>query len=86
MRGHRSVQEQPSSQQQLSELSCDQLWFDRNSIFKAAGFCFKTPQAISAFGNAGCLYDNEYDVPLSQKDRDLVAAILGAERLRQCTK
>ena len=80
------IQEQPSSQQQLSELSCDQLWFDRNSIFKAAGFCFKTPQAISAFGNAGCLYDNEYDVPLSQKDRDMVATIQGMEHLRQCTK
>jgi hypothetical protein len=79
-----TIQEQPSSQQQLSELSCDQLWINRNSIFKAAGFCFKTPQAISVFGNAGCLYDNEYDVPLSQKDRDLVAAIQSAERYRRC--
>jgi YARHG domain len=40
----------------------------RNSIFKAAGFCFKTSRGIGAFGNAGCLYDNEYDVPSSQKD------------------
>jgi hypothetical protein len=79
-----AAQEEPSAQRQLSELSCDQLWFARNSIFKAAGFCFKTPRAISAFGNAGCLYDNQQDVPLSQKDRDLIEAIQSAERSRQC--
>ena len=38
-----AAQEEPSAQRQLSELSCDQLWFARNSIFKAAGFCFKAP-------------------------------------------
>jgi YARHG domain len=79
-----AVQEEPAAQQQLSELSCDQLWFARNSIFKAAGFCFKTSRAISAFGTAGCLYDNEHDVPLSQKDRNVVEAIQGEERYRQC--
>ena len=76
--------EEPSPQQQLSELNCDQLWSARNSIFKAAGFCFKTSRAISAFGNAGCLYDNEYDVPLSQKDRNVVEAIQREERYRRC--
>jgi hypothetical protein len=78
------AQEEPSARQQLSELSCDQLWVARNSIFKAAGFCFKTSRAISAFGNAGCRYDNEYDVPLSQKDRNLVEAIQREERYRRC--
>jgi hypothetical protein len=51
---------------------------------KAAGFCFKTFRAISAFGNAGCRYDNEYNVPLSQKDRNLVEAIRREERYRRC--
>jgi len=73
-----------SAEQQLNQLSCDQLWFARNSIFKTAGYCFKTPRAISVFGNAGCLYDNEGDVPLSQKDRNLIEAIHSAERYRQC--
>ena len=30
--------------------SCDQLWHARNSIFAAAGHCFKTPRAIAVFG------------------------------------
>ena len=77
-------QEEPSTQQQLSDLSCDQLWLARNRIFKAAGFCFKSPRAISAFGNAGCLYDDEHDVPLSQKDRNAVEAIQREERYRRC--
>jgi hypothetical protein len=46
-----AAQEEPSAQQQLSELSCDQLWFARNSIFKAAGFCFKTPRMYGAKGD-----------------------------------
>jgi hypothetical protein len=33
-----------------SAQSCDQLWHARNSIFAAAGHCFKTPRAIAVFG------------------------------------
>ncbi|WP_244424050.1 YARHG domain-containing protein [Methylobacterium sp. GXF4] len=43
---------------------CEELWSERNAIFKAAGYCFRTPQAIQAFGNAGCQFDDEADVPL----------------------
>jgi YARHG domain-containing protein len=31
--------------------SCEQLWHARNSIFAAAGHCFKTPRAIAVFGS-----------------------------------
>ncbi len=30
--------------------SCEQLWHARNSIFAAAGHCFKTPRAVAVFG------------------------------------
>jgi hypothetical protein len=30
---------------------CFDLWVQRNSIYKAYGYCFKTPKAISYFGN-----------------------------------
>ena len=49
----------------LYTLNCDQLWYQRNSIFKAARYSFRTPRGIRVFGNVGCMYDNEYDVPLS---------------------
>jgi len=44
--------------------SCGELWYRRNSIYRGAGYCFKTARAIRAFGNAGCSYDSEYSLPL----------------------
>ena len=58
--------------------SCD------HAASQSGGILFKTFRAISAFGNAGCRYDNEYNVPLSQKDRNLVEAIQREERYRRC--
>lgn len=33
-----------------SQLSCGQLWYERNAIFARYGHCFQTPQAIATFG------------------------------------
>jgi hypothetical protein len=67
-----------------SAQSCDQLWYERNSIYKTAGYCFKTPRAISTFGNAGCLHDSEDAVPLSPDQRERIAWIVGIERQYGC--
>jgi YARHG domain len=32
------------------EQSCQQLWYERNSIYAAAGYCFKTARARRVFG------------------------------------
>ena len=66
--------------------SCEELWSERNSIFKAAGYCFRTPQAIRAFGNAGCQFDDEADVPLSARQREQVAQIRTTERQLGCPR
>jgi hypothetical protein len=63
---------------------CFDLWVQRNSIYKAYGYCFKTPRAISYFGNAGCQYDYEGDIPMSRTDRNTVAAIKKRERALGC--
>lgn len=34
-------------------MSCDQLWYERNAIYAAKGYCFKTERAIRTFG-PGC--------------------------------
>jgi hypothetical protein len=68
----------------VTSLDCGQLWQQRNSIFKAGGYCFRTPRAIASFGNAGCKYDRIVDVPLSDRDRQLVSAIQAAERAKRC--
>ena len=36
-----------------SQLSCGQLWYERNAIFARHGYCFKNPRAIQTFGQ-GC--------------------------------
>ncbi len=33
----------------LSSSGCDDLWYRRNAIYKAGGYCFKTPRAIAQF-------------------------------------
>jgi hypothetical protein len=64
--------------------SCEELWVARNSIFKAYGYCFKTSRAIRYFGNAGCQYDREGDLPMSRRDRARVNDIVRAERAYGC--
>lgn len=71
---------------EINDFSCDQLWFGRNSIFKVAGYCFKTPRAIAAFGNAGCLYDDISAVRLSSEDQNFAEAIQRAEQLKACPR
>ncbi len=63
--------------------SCAELSYERNAIFKRAGYCFKTAE-IERFGNAGCQFDNQADVPLSQRDRVTIADILRQERIEGC--
>ena len=68
----------------ISSLSCNRLWYERNRIYKDAGYCFNTQRGIRAFGNAGCQYDREGDVPLSAQDRRDVQMILEVERSKGC--
>lgn len=64
--------------------SCDQLWYERNAIYKQEGYCFKTQRAIAAFGNSGCRYDIEAQVPLSPGERGRIATIADMERAHGC--
>jgi hypothetical protein len=68
----------------FAQASCSSLWYERNGIYKDAGYCFKTSRAIRAFGNAGCSYDNINDVPLSARQRAVVRDIVSRERRMGC--
>lgn len=67
-----------------AQQSCQQLWVERNSYYKDAGYCFKTARAISFFGNRGCMYDSEASVPLSPDIRARIAEITWLERRNGC--
>lgn len=69
----------------IADFSCEQLWFARNSIYKEAGYCFKTPRAIEAFGNAGCQFDDVDAVQLMPENKSFVEAIRRTERMNRCT-
>lgn len=57
------------TEKQVASKSCEDLWILRNSIYKDAGYCFKSPKAIKWFGNSGCSYDDEAAVPLNDYQR-----------------
>jgi hypothetical protein len=63
---------------------CEDLWVQRNSIYKAYGYCFKTAKAINYFGNAGCVYDNAGSIPMSRADRQTILAIKKREKALGC--
>lgn len=63
---------------------CAELWTMKNEIYKAGGYCFKSPRAISRFGNAGCAHDLEADVPLSDTQRLIIRDIKRSQKRQQC--
>ena len=74
------------AQAQYRGMSCGDLYYNRNLIYKNAGFCFRTARAIQTFGNAGCSFDNINEVPLSRADRAAVAAIVAEENYQGCPR
>lgn len=70
----------------LTQLSCDELWHKRNSIFKGAGYCFKSKRAISLFGNAGCRFDDSALVPLGKYERRIIDEVKLVEQRKQCAQ
>ncbi|XSG82318.1 MAG: YARHG domain-containing protein [Methyloligella sp. ZOD6] len=67
-----------------SAYTCSELWWLRNQIFHANGYCFKSRRGINTFGNAGCLYDDAGSMPMSQTDRNAIANVQRQERLQGC--
>jgi hypothetical protein len=65
--------------------SCDALWVERNSYYKAAGYCFATQRAINYFGNAGCRITDQNRVPLSRATQNRIAAIVRQESNQGCS-
>ena len=68
----------------ISGPDCEFLWTMRNQIFKDHGYCFKTEDAISAFGNEGCYAHTMSAAGLSPIESKNVATILKAEKALGC--
>ncbi len=68
----------------LTQLSCQNLWHVRNRIYDENGFCFKTARAKAAFDNSDCWVRNQSSVKLSAIERHNVNAIVEAESENGC--
>ncbi len=66
--------------QNYAAMSCSQLWYARNAIYAANGYCFRTPQARAVFG-PGCF--PPYGRLSSYQQRE-VNQIIYWERVRGC--
>lgn len=72
--------------QDFDTYTCEQLWWERNVIYKERGYCVKTARAIRAFGNEGCQYDDAESVPLSHTERQIISTIQAWERRKRCPR
>jgi len=67
--------------QDLSRLSCGQLWHERNATFARFGYCFQTERAINAFGRA--CFPPYGELPSHARSR--VNEIIALERNKGCS-
>jgi hypothetical protein len=72
--------------QGFESYSCEDLWLERNTIYKERGYCVKTQRAIRVFGNEGCQYDDAASVPLSHTERQIISEIQAWERRKRCPR
>lgn len=70
----------------LSAQSCEEAYYQRNILYKNAGYCFRSPRAIQMFGNAGCRYGSVDEVPLSKQQRAAISEIQAFELIHRCPR
>jgi hypothetical protein len=65
--------------------SCDELWYQRNAIWAAYGYCFTSDRGIAAFGTAGCTRtQSQVQAVMSPADRAEVERLLAVETAQGC--
>jgi hypothetical protein len=67
----------------LRQLSCENLWWVRNTIYDENGYCFTTIRGQQAFDNSDC-YANNGTVQLNRYERENVGRIVRVEREKAC--
>ncbi len=76
-----TAQPQPSLAQSSS---CQDMWVERNQIYKNAGYCFETQRAINFFGNGGCSIHGQNRLHLSEGAQRRIAQIEAQEGRMGC--
>ena len=65
--------------------SCDDLWYQRNAIWAAYGYCFTSQRGQATFGNAGCFRDQgQVQAAMSGQDRAMAGRLKAEEAAQGC--
>jgi hypothetical protein len=70
--------------QQLRRMSCQNLWFTRNTIYAENGYCFKTERAQEVFGDRECWVHRESRLRLNRYERANIARVRQVEQVKGC--
>lgn len=69
---------------QLKQLSCQNLWYVRNSIYDRRGYCFKTDDAKDVFDNSDCWVKNANNIDFNKHEWANITRIRKIEDNRGC--
>ena len=70
---------------QLGNLSCQNLWYVRNSIYDRKGYCFKTQDGKDVFDNSDCTVRNAAAIRFNANESTNIANIRQVENSKGCT-
>ena len=69
---------------ELRQLSCQNLWLVRNSIYDRRGFCFKTQDGKETFDNSDCYVHNAANIHFNNHEQNNISRIRTIEQNRGC--
>jgi YARHG domain-containing protein len=69
---------------QARDLSCQNLWLVRNTIFHQRGYCFQTIRGRAEFDNSRCSSTSISELRLSPVEKANVATLQKLERRKGC--
>lgn len=69
---------------EVRAVSCENLAFVRNRIYKENGYCFRDAKVKAELGNEGCKWPLQQLVPLNRHERANVALIRKVEQAKRC--
>ncbi len=70
----------------LWSLSCENLWYVRNSIYDEHGYCFRTKAGKEAFDNSDCYEDDASRLQFNKHEKANISRIVEVEKDRGCRK
>jgi hypothetical protein len=68
----------------IRQLSCQNLWLVRNSIYNDRGYCFKTQAAKQEFDNSDCFVTDAGAIKFNEHEWNNITRISKVEKEKSC--